>query len=498
VYRSRKILIVEPNNKEAKELLSLFADEDYDLEISRNFAEAAERVKDIKFDCVTMDVNLPDMKGYEAVSILKKIDPKIQVIMTADQNSIELEAKVREQDIFYYYIKSFDRCELKLAVRGVFEKLGKAKEARKMDKPANILIDDDEAIRDACCQALSRDGYRIETAEDGDTGLQKIREIKPGIALIDLKMPGMSGMELLEKARYIDSNIVAVVITGYATIESALEAMKQNAYDFLPKPFTPDQLRAVTRRGLEKRRLTLESARLQQGKEKIRENFIALVSHQLRSPLVSIQQNLGLFLGGFAGEVTSKQKEMLESVNNRIDELIKIIHNRLTISCIKSGKIVEKFEPVSLVPILSEAIELLRPLAERNKINQKMDSPDSLPIIRGNREALKQAFTNLISNGINYNKEGGTLAIRVRGEENDFVIEISDTGMGISPEKLPFIFDEFFRVKTRETQGITGSGLGLPIAKSIIEAHNGSIKVESEPGKGTTFSVLLPKIEIKQ
>ncbi|MCK4926603.1 hybrid sensor histidine kinase/response regulator, partial [Candidatus Aerophobetes bacterium] len=332
----------------------------------------------------------------------------------------------------------------------------------------------------------------------GDTGLQKIREIKPGIALIDLKMPGMSGMELLEKVRDIDSNIVAVVITGYATIESAVEAMKQNAYDFLPKPFTPDQLRVVTRRGLERRRLTLESARLQQEKEKMRENFISLVSHQLRSPLVSIQQNLEVFLGGFAGEVTYKQKEALESVNNRIDELIKIINNRLSITCIKSSKIVEKFEPVSLVPILSETIELLRPLAERNKITQKMDSPDSLPIIRGNREALKQAFTNLISNGINYNKEGGTLTIRVREEENYLVIEISDTGMGISPEKLPFIFDEFFRVKTSETQGITGSGLGLPIAKSIIETHNGSIKVESEPGKGTTFNVFLPKIEVRQ
>jgi methylenetetrahydrofolate dehydrogenase (NADP+)/methenyltetrahydrofolate cyclohydrolase len=126
-----------------------------------------------------------------------------------------------------------------------------SEEGYKMPGQANILvIDDEKATRDSCCHVLTYDGYRVETAEDGDSGLQKIREVKPDLVLVDLKMPGISGMDLLEKIRNIDPNIVSVVITGYATVESTVEAMKRNAYDFLCKPFTPKQLRVVVKRGL--------------------------------------------------------------------------------------------------------------------------------------------------------------------------------------------------------------------------------------------------------
>jgi len=126
-----------------------------------------------------------------------------------------------------------------------------SEEGHKMPRQTNILvIDDEKATRDSCCHVLTYDGYLVETAEDGDSGLQKIREVKPDLVLVDLKMPGISGMDLLEKIRNIDPNIVSVVITGYATVESTVEAMKLNAYDFLCKPFTPKQLRVVVKRGL--------------------------------------------------------------------------------------------------------------------------------------------------------------------------------------------------------------------------------------------------------
>jgi len=131
-------LIVDADGGVAQELSSLFLNEGYDVEVSRSISKAAERTKDVKFDCVIMDVDLPDMKGYEAVPILKALDPKVQIIMTAAENTVELEVKVRKQDIFYYYIKSFDREELREAVRDVFKKLGKVKDVKEMDKPANI------------------------------------------------------------------------------------------------------------------------------------------------------------------------------------------------------------------------------------------------------------------------------------------------------------------------------------------------------------------------
>lgn len=361
-----------------------------------------------------------------------------------------------------------------------------------------MVIDDDVSMRDSCCQVLDRDGYRTETAEDGDNGLQKVREIKPDLVLVDLKMPGMGGMELLEKIAEIDSNIVSIVITGYATIESAVEAMKRNAYDFLAKPFTPDQLRIVIKRGLERRRLAVDSARLRREKEMMKENFVTLVSHQLRSPLASVKQFFGVIIGGFTGEVTTEQKEMIEKASKYIDELLQIINDWLDMSRIESGEITEGFEPVALAPVLSETLELLKPLAEAKKVTVKLNLRDDLPMVQSDQEVLKQAFANLISNGIRYNREGGVVIVSVGEEVNDLVVEISDTGIGISEDNLHFIFDEFFRVKSKETRGVSGTGLGLPIAKRIIEAHNGSIKVVSELGKGSTFCVYLPKTKVKQ
>jgi DNA-binding NtrC family response regulator len=127
--------------------------------------------------------------------------------------------------------------------------------------PLVVIIDDEEAMRDACSQTLLKDRYRVRPL-DGATGIQLIRALHPAVVIVDLKMPGMSGFEVLESLPGIDPHIVAVVITGYATVDSAVEAMKKGAHDFLPKPFTPEALRIIIARGLERRRLVLEAAAL--------------------------------------------------------------------------------------------------------------------------------------------------------------------------------------------------------------------------------------------
>jgi len=360
-----------------------------------------------------------------------------------------------------------------------------------------LVIDDEQSMRDSCRQVLIKDGYRIETAEDGHIGLDKVREIPPDLVLVDLKMPGLSGMEVLERISEIDPNIISVVITAYATIESAVEAMKRHAYDVLTKPFTPDQLRVVIKRGLERRRLAIESARLQQEKEMMKENFITLVSHQLRSPLASVKQYFGVLHEGFAGEISSKQKEMIEKAGMYIDDLLQLINDWLNMSRIDSGNITKTFETFDLTPVFSNTMELLEPLAQARKVALKLDLCGSSSVIEGDPESLKEAFTNLISNGINYNREGGTVTVRTREEGEGLVVEIHDTGIGISRDNIHFIFDEFFRAKSKEARNVRGSGLGLPIAKRIIEAHDGFIKVASEVGKGSTFSVFLPKAKVR-
>jgi len=364
-------------------------------------------------------------------------------------------------------------------------------------KPTVLVVDDEESMRDSCSQILIKDGFQVDTAENGSIGLEKIKESKPDLVLIDLKMPGINGMDVLEKTKEIEPNIIPIVITGYATVESAVEAMKKGAYDFLPKPFSPEELRIIIRRGLERKKLIQETEALRREKKLIEENFITMVSHQLRSPLSAILQYFEVILAGIVGEVDPKPKEMLVKAKERLEGLLTLINDWLDVARINGGQIIDKLKPQKLRPILKKLVEFMQPQAKENNITLELSSYSGNDLVKGDEETLEQVFTNLISNAINYNKPKGSVKISFKEEDDFIAIEIQDTGIGIAQEHLPFIFDQFYRVKRSESQKTKTSGLGLSIAKKIVDAHGGEIKVSSELGKGSAFTVLLPKAEKK-
>jgi len=369
------------------------------------------------------------------------------------------------------------------------------KERNMLEKtPFILVVDDEESMRDSCSQILKKDGFLADTAKDGSAGLEKIEKNKPDLVLIDLKMPGISGLEVLEKIKEIDPNIIPVVITGYSTVESAVEAMKRGAYDFLPKPFSPEELRIIIRRGLERRKLILETESLQKEKKLIEENFITMVSHQLRSPLAAIQQYFEVILAGMVGEVQEKPKKMILRSRNRLEGLLNLINDWLDVARLDSGQIVDSIEPLSLKKVIKKIIEDMRPLTQDDNISLELGSCSENDLVQGDKETLEQVFSNLITNAIRYNKPKGRVIITIK-ENKDFIsAEVKDTGIGIAKEHLPFIFDQFYRVKRGEDHKIKGTGLGLSIAKKIVDAHGGSIKASSELGKGSRFTVLLPKV----
>jgi signal transduction histidine kinase len=360
-------------------------------------------------------------------------------------------------------------------------------------KPIILVIDDDESMRDSCTQILTKDGFQAEIAKDGSSGLEKIKETKPDLVLIDLKMPGINGLEVLEKTKEIDPNIIAVVITGYATVESAVEAMKKEAYDFLPKPFTPDELRIIIKRGLERRKLILETESLRREKKLMEKNFITMVSHQLRSPLVAILQYFEVILGGMVGEISGKQKEMIQKAQIRLENLMSLINDWLDVAKLDSGQIIDKLKLLSLKKVIKKVLEDMQPLARENDILLELRSSPGNENVLGDEESLKQVISNLVTNAIRYNKPKGKVVITIKENKDFIATEVQDTGIGIAKEHLPLIFDQFYRVSRAESQKVKGTGLGLSIAKKIVDAHAGSIQVSSELGKGSTFTVLLPK-----
>jgi len=366
-------------------------------------------------------------------------------------------------------------------------------------EPLVLIIDDEESILDSCSQILLKSKYRVETASDGSSGLQKIRENRPDAVIIDLKMPGISGFDVLENLRSIDPQIMPIVITGFATVDSAVEAMKKGAYDFLPKPFSPDELRIILSRALEHRRLAREAEALRREKKLLEENFITMVSHQLRSPLVVIQQYFEVLLAGMAGAVDEKPREMIRKAGERLQGLLNLINDWLDLARIDKGRLGDKLRAVDLGATLRKLIEFMEPQAKEFHVSLEWDGPSgSAPEVMGDEESLEQVFTNLLSNAIKFNKPQGRVRVSLKEEPEFMTVEIRDTGIGIAREHLPFIFDQFYQISRREGKKMRGSGLGLSIAKKIVEAHNGRIDAASEPGVGTAFSVRLPKAESKR
>ena len=364
-----------------------------------------------------------------------------------------------------------------------------------METEAKILIiDDEEVVLDSCTQILAGGNYKIATAPNGALGLELLKEFRPDIVYVDLKMPGISGFEVLEKIHEFDPTIVSIVITGFATVSSAVEAMKKEAYDFLPKPFTPDELRLITRRAMENRKLVLETIALRREKEMLRDHFAAIVSHELKSPLGAVQQNLFVLADELSGVMTEDQKKRFERIQTRISDLVQLIHTWLRVISVDIGKIRENFVPVSISTTISKAIESTQTHAMRKDIELLTTIEDPLGLVNGDEGTLVEALVNLIGNAIKYSRIGSQIHVKAKQENGNIIISVIDTGVGISNEDLPYIFNDFYSGKPGPVAE-KGSGIGLAITQRIIEAHDGSISVESELGKGSTFKICLPVLE---
>ncbi|WP_136807381.1 response regulator [Desulfosediminicola flagellatus] len=475
--------------------------------------------------------------------------------------------------------------------------------------PHILVIDDESRIRDACRMVLSSMGFSVETASDGVEGLNMIEDQHYDILLLDLMMPKMSGFEVLSKVKDIDPDTVVIVITGYATLEHSIEAMKKGAFDFIPKPFTPDQLRAVVSKSLRythalqdiatsKSRMRVMVNRLKDGvlttdtekrivlanpamrhmigykggspvgllvdevisdesllhsiettlsmppgkyteitheiviphavtnEEKIysvvcspfrgrtdqnlgtitvlhditavkqmdqmKSDFVSMVSHEIRSPINSLLMQLKIVLDGLAGEVTDKQREILGRASDKMLNLNNLVTELLDLSRIESGLVAHEKESVDIAALLNEQATFHQPYASKKALQITLEIDGKLPAILANPRHLEEVLSNLITNAIKYSPEGGSIKL-LAGVEDDYLqLRIIDSGFGISEEDIGKIFTRFYRVKDQNTRTIHGTGLGLAIVKSIIDSMHGTITVQSEIGKGTEFTIMLP------
>jgi len=481
-------------------------------------------------------------------------------------------------------------------------------------KPRVLVVDDEVRIQNACKRLLTEEGCDVEVALNGINGLKMIEEKHFDIILLDLMMPGMSGLDVLTDVKSRRPDTVVIIITGYATLEHSIETMKKGAFDFLSKPFSPQELRIVISKAIEFIRtlqdITTEKSRMRVmintlnngvlttdnqerialanpaflkmidcrqtsvighkvsefikdprlmdmidkainqpadtfaeitdeitmpfSKEKgdmiigircipfrdrlnrnlgsitvfnditalkkidqLKSDFVSMVAHEIKSPLNSVLMQLNVVLDGLAGELTEKQKQILQKSSNRIKSLTNLSTELLDLSKIESGLINQEREELDLVELIKGQIAFYRDHADTKSIHLTTKETKKEIWMMGNRINMEEVVSNLISNAIRYSPNGGKITAWA-DEKNDCAkIAVSDTGLGIPRNELEHIFDRFFRVKNEKTRHINGTGLGLAIVKSIVEAHHGTIEVESQVDKGTCFSVYFPKSEYK-
>ncbi len=356
-----------------------------------------------------------------------------------------------------------------------------------------VVIDDDYAMRLSCEKILTKMGLRAETFEDGARGLDGVAVCRPAMVIVDLKMPGISGMEVVSRVHEIDPQVVIVVITGYATIDTAVQAMKCGAYDFLPKPFSPDELRLIVNRGLERRRLMLDAQRHEVEQTMLKRRFVTFVSHQLRTPLVAIHQYLDVLKHvDAAGDDPARRREWLGRCLARVEELQTLIADWLTLARVEGGTLVKERVKVDLGAVIGEILKTYRENAAAEGVSLESHLPENTLFVWGDRNCLAVLFDNLITNGIKYNKPGGTVMVTGSESRGEVAIAVADTGIGIPEKYRPYLFEEFFRVKDEGAKKTGGTGLGLHICKKIASEMGGAIEVDSVAGAGSTFWVRLP------
>lgn len=363
-----------------------------------------------------------------------------------------------------------------------------------------LVIDDEGGMREGCRRTLASERYVVDTASDAASGLAMARSQEYALYLIDVMLPDGSGLDLLDPLLEQDPNAICIIITGFGSIEMAVEAVRRGAYDFLSKPFTSGELLLAVSQGFERRHLKaieVQAEELAQAKaeleklDEVKSQLMLKVAHELRAPVAAVQSYVGLMLAGYL--TGDELKPTLERVGERLEAMLDLISDLLDLAHLKQARdqFIAEASPQPMAEVLEEVCDLFREQAQQKNQTVAVDIQDR-PTIMADRNHLKQIWTNLISNAIKYTPNGGRIAISLRMDKDRVIGTVADSGIGIAEGDMRHLFQEFFRTDQAKASGAVGTGLGLSIVKEIVDSYGGEIRVTSQIGQGSQFTVTLP------
>jgi two-component system sensor histidine kinase/response regulator len=370
-----------------------------------------------------------------------------------------------------------------------------------MDALRLLVVDDELGMRHSISRAL-RDytivlpeldaeiRFEVETADSGEKALEVLDENAFDLLLLDHKLGGMSGLDVLGHLAERNHNMLVIMITAFATIETAVRATKSGAFDFIPKPFTPEELKTTIRKAAHHLIVQRRAHELAEEKRRVRFDFIRVLGHELKSPLAAIESYLELMKNRVAGNDMSQYEHVVKRCLARSFGMRKLIVDLLDMTRIESGQKKREFTEVDVAEEAQAAIDGAQARADERGITLTLETsgPTTLPADAGE---ISIVLNNLVSNAVKYNREYGTVTVNVAGDDERITVQVRDTGIGMTPEEAAKLFKDFVRIKNNKTRDIEGSGLGLSIVRKIAGLYHGEANCRSQPDVGSTFTVTL-------
>jgi signal transduction histidine kinase len=374
------------------------------------------------------------------------------------------------------------------------------------DLPQVLVIDDEMGPRESL-RMLLKPNYQVYTADCVDAGIKLLKEKQPDAVITDIRMPGTSGIEGLRRIREIDPHVAVIMLTGFGALETAQEALRLGANDYIAKPFDAREMREVIGRNVERTRMhrtgmnaaeeikELNNRLLKELAQKERLASLGQASaefvHDLGNPLTIVWGYVQLL----AKKLEQSEKEKGATTPNSAKELqiieqnVRLCRELLTMWQSYGSVEAAPHKPISVSGIVREVVKSVAAMAGQNGVEFKANLCEDPCTLLGDSTQMTRAIQNVIINAVQAATENkGTVTVSCVRREFYVDVRVEDTGPGITPAQMAKIFDPYFTTK----QGKSGTGLGLYITKKVVEDHTGSIKVDSTPHIGTSFTIRLP------
>ena len=369
-----------------------------------------------------------------------------------------------------------------------------------------LVIEDEPMVRESYIDMFSLLGYTVDTAENGKDGLAMIAQKSYDIVITDLNMPVMDGLETLKRIKKKKPKVEVIVMTGFATIENAIVAMKEGAFDYITKPVGLDHVKIVLSRCVQHIRAQDENKALRDVNEKLRQvnelkdKFITITNHELRTPLAVIKGYFELI----KMSVESKDDgldEYFTIISGTINEMIDLVERMHNLSSVDKSISQQSIQSFNLLDAIVSVGNEMKIFFQNRDIAFAVYSNKQHIRVKADKSNMHRALRELLQNALKFTDRGGNVAIRVKNTAHDkkVYISIEDTGIGIPADKIGYIFEPFYEVQdvmhhsSSQTEFMGGGiGVGLSLVKEIIQAANGDVFVQSKPGEGSVFTIVMP------